>query len=73
MQKCISFNLTENICLQFLPAWRLIRAGSRLGGRRASGDKRAWTAAHAVLVLGLVNSFVIIGRLSGLLNVYSST
>ena len=37
----------KHLCLQLLPGWRLTRPGSRLGGRRA------WTAAHAILVLRL--------------------
>ena len=51
----------KNLCLQFLPAWRLTRAKSQVEGRRA------WTAAHAVLVSRLVHHHVVVGRSSGFL------
>ena len=51
----------KNHCLQLRPGRRLTRAGSRLRGRRA------WTIAHAVLVLQLVHHHVVISRSSGLL------
>ena len=51
----------NNLCLQFLPAWRLTRAKSQVEGRRA------WTAAHAVLVSRLVHHHVVVGRSSGFL------
>ena len=46
----------KNLCLQFLPAWRLSRARSQLGGRRAwwltrarsqLGGRRAWRLTRA--------------------------
>ena len=53
----------KNPCLQFLPAWRLTRAGSHLGG------KHSLTTAHNVLVLQLVHHLVFICCSSGLLPV----